>query len=299
VDSFRYNYRACMDMTTDDSAAQVPVPILVATALALSRAARWDEAFAILNVTAPTQAGRTALAIAAAQIAVECDYVTASHSAAERIEHARQLVAASPTPSEQWTVAYLHLRLAYWQALHKPDGAIHFGPGGRDLAELDALRDAAERLRGGAPSPVARGWAEMCLGWIADNLYGQRDLAPQHYSAGLQAGETGGDDLLVREALRHLGDHDHDRGDHAAALDRWQRATAVGARAGTVQGTLSQQILLAVLARDAGDEAGAHLLATEVARWADAIGAAGIHAQATAFLSGVDPTAPPPDAVQE
>jgi hypothetical protein len=288
-----------METTTDDSAAQVPVPALVAAALALSCAARWDEAFAILDVTAPTQAGRTALAIAAAQIAVECDYVTASHGAADRIEHARQLVAASPTLSDQWTVAYLHLRLAYWQALHKPDGATHFGPAGRDLAELDALRDEAQRLRGSAPTPVARGWAEMCLGWIADNLYGLRDLAPQHYSAGLQAGGTGGDDLLVREALRHLGDHNHDRGDHAAALDRWQQATAVGARAGTVPGTLSQQILLAVLARDAGDEAGAQLLATEVARWADAIGAVGIHAQATAFLSGVDPTAPPPDTVQE
>jgi hypothetical protein len=196
-------------------------------------------------------------------------------------------------------VAYLHLRIAYWQALHKPDGSIHFGPDGHDPAELDALRAEAQHLRDSASTPVARGWAEMCLGWIADNLYGQRDLAPQHYSAGLQAGETGADDLLVREALRHLGDHDHDRGDRAAALDRWQRATAAGARAGTVPGTLSQQILLAVLARDAGDETGAQLLATEVARWADAIGAVGIHAQATALLSGVDPTAPPPDAVQD
>ena len=288
-----------MDMTTDDSTAQVPVPALVAAALALSRAAQWDEAFAILEVTGPTQAGRTALAIAAAHIALDCDYVTASHDAADRIEHARQLVAASPTPGDQWTVGYLHLRLAYWQALHGPDGAVHFGPDGRDLAELDALRGEAQRLRESAPNAVARGWAEMYLGLVCDNLYGERDLAPPHYSAALQAGETGGDNLLVREALRHLGDHDHDRGDHAAALDRWQRATAAGARAGTVPGTLSQQMLLAVLARDAGDKAGAQLLATEIARWADALGAVGIHAQATAFLSGVDPTAPPPDAVQE
>ncbi len=289
-----------MDMTTDDSTARVSVPALVAAALALSRAAQWDQAFAILDVTEPaTQAGRTALAIAAAHVAVECDYVTASRGAADRIEHARQLVSASPTPGEQWTVAYLQLRLSYWQALHGPDGSAHFGPDGRDSAELDALRDEAQRLRDSAPTSVARGWAEMCLGWITDNLYGQRDLAPQHYSAGLQAGETAGDGLLVREALRHLGDHDHDRGDHAAALDRWQRATAAGARAGTVPGTLSQQLVLAVLARDAGDEAGAQLLATEVARWADAIGAVGIRAQATAFLSGVDPTAPPPDTAQD
>ena len=39
-------------------------------------------------------------------------------------------------------------------------------------------------------------------------------------------------DLLAREALRHLGHHDHDRGDHQLALERWGRATALGARAG-------------------------------------------------------------------
>lgn len=290
-----------MQTTIDDSTALVPVPTLVAAAHALSRAAQWNEALAVLDVAeSATEAGRIALAIAAAHVALECDYYTASQGAADRIEHARQLAAESPTPGDHWTVAYLHLRNAYHQALRWLDGAPQFGPDGRDAAELDAIRDQAQRARESAPTPLARGWAEMCLGWIADNLYGKRELAPQHYSAGLQAGEEGGDDLLVREALRHLGDHDHDRGDHAAALDRWQRATAAGARAGTVPGTLSQQILLAVLARDAGDESGAQLLATEVVRWADAIGAVSIHAQATAFLEGVDPTAPPaPGAVQK
>ncbi|MCX5252266.1 hypothetical protein OG895_45365 [Streptomyces sp. NBC_00201] len=46
-------------------------------------------------------------------------------------------------------------------------------------------------------------------------------------------------------------------------------------------------------ARDTGDEAGARALATEVARWAGVIGAVRIEAQATGFLAGVDPTAPP------
>ena len=132
----------------------------------------------------------------------------------------------------------------------------------------------------------------MYLGLIADNLYGERDAAPAHYEAALRAGESG-DDLLAREALRHLGDHDHDRGDHQRALERWGRATALGARAGAVPGTLSQQMLLAVLARDAGDQAGAAALAREIARWAAALGAVAIEAQATGFLSGADPTAPP------
>jgi len=43
---------------------------------------------------------------------------------------------------------------------------------------------------------------------------------------------------------------------------------------------LSQQILLAMLARDTGDTAGATLLAREIARWADAIGAESLAAQA-------------------
>jgi hypothetical protein len=60
-----------------------------------------------------------------------------------------------------------------------------------------------------------------------------------------------------------------------------------------VCGTLSQQVLLAVLARDRGDEAGAAALAAEIARWAAALGARHIAAQAHAFLAGVDPTAPP------
>jgi hypothetical protein len=44
--------------------------------------------------------------------------------------------------------------------------------------------------------------------------------------AALLAGQTGSDDLLVREALWYLADHDHDRSNSASALDKWQQATA-------------------------------------------------------------------------
>jgi hypothetical protein len=125
----------------------------------------------------------------------------------------------------------------------------------------------------------------MYLGLILDNLFADRDAAPDHYTAALNAGESG-DDLLAREALRHLGDHDRDRGDLNTARERWERATALGARAGLVAGTLSQQMLLAVLARDTGDEPGAVRLATEIARWSAAIGATTLHDQARSFLAG-------------
>src|ERR1043165_6688857 len=116
----------------------------------------------------------------------------------------------------------------------------------------------------------------MYQGLIADTLLAERDAAPAHYRAALEAGA--GDPLLAREALRHLGDHDHDHGDHQLALDRWRRATELGAAAGNVPGTLSQLLLLAVLARDAGNEAGAVTLAAEIVRWATAIGAASLAA---------------------
>jgi len=127
---------------------------------------------------------------------------------------------------------------------------------------------------------------------IADNLFAERDVAPAHYQAALRASDAG-DDLLAREALRHLGDHDHDNGDHELALDRWQRATVLGARAGAVTATLSQQLMLAVLARDAGDEAGATALAREISRWAGAIGATRLQAQAIRF-PGWDRSDPAP-----
>ncbi|MER6736772.1 hypothetical protein [Streptomyces puniciscabiei] len=131
----------------------------------------------------------------------------------------------------------------------------------------------------------------MYRGLIADNHYADRKAAGGHHAAALRAGEDGADGLLAREALRHLGDQDRDADDVGRATERRHRATALGARAGTVPGTLSQ-LLPAVPARDAGDEAGARAPAPEVVRWAEAIGAHRLGAQAAGFLTGADPTAP-------
>ena len=283
--------------STGRGTAQVPAATLSTAALALAHAGRWDQAAALLDQAVPgTAAAQAELALLAAEIAVERDYVTGSREAPARIAAAESLArrGAGLADGGGWDLAFLGLRQQYAEQVTGPGGAARLGPRGRDAAETGRLRDRAGQLREAAPDGRRRGWADMCLGWIADNLYGERDLAPAHYEAALAAGQAAGDDLLVREALRHLGDHDHDRGDHAAALDRWQGATEAGARAGTVAGTLAQQLLLAVLARDAGDEAGARLLAGEVARWAAAARAVRIAAQAAAFLDGTDPTAPSP-----
>ncbi|MEV3912242.1 hypothetical protein [Streptomyces canus] len=261
---------------------------LLASARELSLAGRWERALRLLDATTcDTAADRARLALAAAEVALQSDWFGGTDLTAGRAEQAEKMSSGA-----DWDLAFVRLRHAYFRLL-RSEGHFRPGPEGKDPEALAGLRRIAHDLREDAPDEVRRGWASMYLGLIADNLFAERTAAPAHYEAALGAGESGGDDLLVREALRHLGDHDHDAGDHEGALERWRRATALGARAGMVPGVLTQQMLLAVLARDTGDEAGATALAREIARWAKAIGADHVHSQAAGFLAGADPTAAP------
>ena len=193
----------------------------------------------------------------------------------------------------RWDADWLHARRTYSQAIRNPDGSYRMGPDGRDPGEITRLVDQAAAVHAAAPDDVRRGWASMCRGWIADNVLADREAAPEHYRPALEAGRAGDDDVLVFEAQRHLGDHAHDDGDIADARARWRESAAAGARAGHVGGTLSQTLLLAVLMRDEGDEAGARAVAGEVGRWANAVGARSVTRQAEGFLAGVDPTRAP------
>jgi hypothetical protein len=317
--------------STDGAAALAGLPVdeVIAAALDLARAGRWSRAAGLLDATAAAGAqARARLALAAAEVAVDSDLFSGTSAGAGRLRTAAAACAAAGLdPASQWDLAFLRLRHGYFDQI-LGSGGFRPGPAGKDPGVLADIRSRAGELRDLAPDGRRRGWAEMYLGLIADNLYGDREAAPAHYEAALRAGESGAglrtsesgaglragesgaglrtgesgaglraaepvDDLLTREALRHLGDHDHDRGDDQLAFERWGRATALGARAGAVPGTLSQQMLLAVLARATGDEAGATALAREIARWATALGATRIATQATAFLAGADPTAPP------
>ncbi|MCU7723517.1 hypothetical protein ODJ79_07320 [Actinoplanes sp. KI2] len=263
----------------------------VAAALELATGGRWERARTLLDAAqeeARTADDRARIAMAAAQTALDQDWWVGTDGAEDR------LAAAEKAGARGWEVEFLRLRNDYLRLIHPVGESFQPGPWGKDPAAIADAERRGKRLRETAPGPVEAGWAEMYLGLIADNLRADREAAPAHYEAALAA--AGGDDLLAREALRHLGDHDHDRGDHAAALDRWQRATALGAGAGQVTGTLSQLLLLAVLARDSGDEAAANAIAAEVARWAQALGAIRVRDNAIGFLSGVDPTAAPDEA---
>ncbi|MDQ0766331.1 hypothetical protein [Streptomyces canus] len=273
---------------TNTTGTTVELDELLASARELALAGRWERALRLLDATTCATAGdRARLALAAAEVALQSDWFGGTDLTAGRAEQAEK-----ESSGTDWDPAFVRLRHDYFRLL-RSEGTFRPGPDGKDPEALAGLRRDAHDLREDAPDEVRRGWASMYLGLIADNLFAERTAAPAHYEAALGAGESGGDDLLVREALRHLGDHDHDAGDHEGALERWRRATALGARAGMVPGVLTQQMLLAVLARDTGDEAGATALAREIARWAEAIGADHVHTQAAGFLAGAYPTAPP------
>ncbi|MEU1408592.1 hypothetical protein ABZ471_41005 [Streptomyces sp. NPDC005728] len=255
----------------------------------LSVAGRWERAARLLAAAAVDEpAARARITRAAAEVALDRDWFAGTDTAAEPIDAAEK-----EFPDGDWDTDFLRLRHTYGRLL-LVDGTLRIGPDGKDPEELAALLDRAEGLQDSAPDEVRRGWAAMYRGLITENHFADQATAAMHYAAALRAGEDGSDGLLAREALRHLGSLDHDAGDDERAGERWRRATALGARAGTVPGTLSQQLLLAVLARGAGDEAGARALGAEIVRWAGAVGADRLAAQAAAFLAGADPTAPGP-----
>jgi len=294
----------------------IPVPVLAAAARALTLAGRFTEATTLLDAAGASDpaavsataiptgsvdaggAGRTSgipeLAVLRAEAAVSADYRFGTATAEDALATAEKIVAGTGDAEAEWDLAFLQVRHRYFGELFDP--AARFGSTeGRDPERITRLRHDAAALGASAPDGLHRGWAEFYLGLIADNVYGERDVAPAHYRTALTASESAGDDLLQFETLRHLGDHDHDDGDTDLARDRWERSAAHAARAGSVHGTLAQQLLLAVLARDRGDEPAAVALATEISRWAAATGATRLHSQAQAFLTGQDPTPPPPD----
>ena len=283
------------------SNVRVPTAVLAAAADALVRAGRHSVAIDLLDAaTVGDDHARALVALAAARATLDSDYRSGTKLAPSRISVADAAVRAVDDPKPRWDLELLEVRRTYFVALFAKGGVKpQMGPWGRDPRDVDELRAAAKRLYDSAPDDGRRGWAAMFQGYIADNVAGERDAAPAHYREALESAESTGDDYLVFEALRHLGDHDHDDGDHELARQRWERSAEHAARAGSVPGTLAQLLLIAVLDRDADDEAGAQALAREIARWAGEIGATRLQAQARAFVGGVDPTAPPPEAAQD
>lgn len=259
----------------------IPCEVVASTVRALLRAARFSEADDLLRSVGA--ADEPVLALVRVEAALARDWHHGDVTAVEVLRAAEPVVARSNDGVASWALELSFVRRDYAERFLSGAGA----------GEHGALTRRATMLRDTAPDEICRGWAEFYLGLIADNLTGRRETAPANYHRALSAARRHGDDVLIFETLRHLGDHAHDDADPVLAQQHWERSARHAARAGYVAGTLAQQLLLAVLARDRGDESAALLLAGEVNRWAGAIRAGRTQTLSRAFLAGQDPTRPP------
>jgi tetratricopeptide (TPR) repeat protein len=275
---------------TSDPTARVPVAVdeIIAATTALSWAARWDIArrlLASVPASGLDDAAVRRLALAGAATAVHHDFRTAGARWAPDAIAAAEAIA---DPDRRWDLDLLELQHDYGSELIRPDGQAVFGPDGHDPARLAALARRAEALMHSAPDPAGAGWAAFYRGLIADNLIGDRDGAPAWFTQALETAGQADDDYLAGEALRHLGDHDEEAGDLERARARWERSAELWARIGNMIGVLAQQLLLAQLAVTEGRAPAGMAIATEVSRWAGALGLVPCQKQADTLLGHQD-----------
>jgi hypothetical protein len=281
---------------------------IIAAATALAWAARWDTAARLLASAQANRPGRDAtarrLALASAAVAVHHDFRTAGarwapdamaaadtavraasiHDADDRAAGTHDADDRADDDGFRWRLDLLRLQYDYEIALFEPGATPRFGPDGRDPAALTALAGRAEELAASTPDVAGSGWAAFYRGLIADNLTGDRDGAPPWFARAQDAAERASDDYLAGEALRHLGDHEMEAGDLAAARASWERSAGLWAGIGNMTGVLAQQLLLADLAFAEGNAAGGAAIAAEVSRWAGAAGLALYQRSADALL---------------
>ena len=251
--------------------AEVAAGPLAEAARALALAGRWAQAASLLSLAAGADdAERAVLAVAEAEVAVDHDFWCRTERGSEALSRASGAVADAPDGAAlAFDLELLQLRHDYAAELFGPDGLPRFGPDGRDVAVAGELTARAGRLRAAAPDRGRGAAATFYAGLIADNLRGDAAAARSLFAAALDAA---GDDLIESEALRHLGYHLGEDGEVEQARQMWERATELRQRAGAVPYVLSQQLLLAGLARDGGNADEARVLAGQVRRWARALG---------------------------
>jgi hypothetical protein len=255
--------------------AEIAAEPLAAAARDLMLAGRWAHATALLScVAAANDAERAVLAVAEAEVAVDQDFWCRTGRGSSALARASATVASAPEdPVLAYDLEFLRLRHDYAAELFGPDGsAPRFGPDGREAAVIDGLAGRAEELRAAAPDRARGAAATFYAGLIADNLRGDVAAARAAFAATLDAALAAGDDLTVSEALRHLGYHHGEDGDSEQARQMWERSAELRQRAGAVPYALSQELLLAGLARDTGDPDQARAVAGQVRRWARALG---------------------------
>ena len=254
--------------------AEVAAQPLAVAARALMLAGRWAQADALLGLAAGTDEGeRAVLCVAEAEVAVDQDFWCRTDRGPSALTCASAAVASAPAdPVLAYDLEFLRLRHDYAAELFGPDGRPRFGPDGRDTAVIDDLAARAEGLHAAAPDRSRGAAATFYAGLVEDNLRGDVTAARKAFAAALAAAQEAGDGLTESEALRHLGYHHGEDGEVEQARQMWERSAELRQRAGAVPYTLSQQLLLAGLARDAGDREEARAVAGQVRRWARALG---------------------------
>ncbi|MGH3153541.1 MAG: hypothetical protein ACRDOB_22805 [Streptosporangiaceae bacterium] len=250
--------------------AEIPASRLADAAHALMLAGRWAQAAGLLEAAVPAgDAERAVLAVADAEVAVDEDFWAGTKRGASAAERARLAVAGDPVLS--FEAEFLTLKHDYAAELLGPDGP-RFGPEGRDGRIIADLAARAARLRDAAPDSPHAAAATFYAGLIEDNLRGDSAAGRSLFARALTEAEQAGDELVISEALRHLGYHAGEAGHADQARQMWERSTELRQRAGAVPYVLSQQLLLAGLARDNGDRDAARVLAGQVRGWARALG---------------------------
>jgi len=265
--------------------ADIAVGQLAAAARALMLGGRWVQATALLSAAADADgAERAVLAVAEAEVAVDHDFWCRTGRGSSALDRATAAVADAPADAVlAFDLEFLRLRHDYAEELFGPGGRTpRFGPAGRDTAVIEDLAARAGRLRDTAPDRGRGAAATFYAGLITDNLRGDGAAARSAFAAAL---ETADDDLTVSEALRHLGYHAAEAGQADQARQMWERSAELRQRAGAVPYALSQQLMLAGLARDTGDLAGARAVAGEVGRWARALDIGILAARAAELLA--------------
>jgi tetratricopeptide (TPR) repeat protein len=263
--------------------ADIDVGRLTAAARALMLAGRWTQAAGLLeDVTAANPAERAVLAVAQAEVAVNQDFWTRTNSGSPALARACAAVADAGAGSlVAFDLEFHRLTHDYADELFGADGDVPgFGPPGRAPEVIEGLAARAASLRASAPDQGRAAAATFYAGLIEDNLRGDGEAARSMFAAALKAAEEARDDLTTSDALRHLGYHLSEAGDAGQARQMWERSAEQRQRAGAVPYVLSQQLLLAGLARDTGDPDTARTVAREVGRWAHALGVTILESQA-------------------
>jgi hypothetical protein len=253
---------------------QITADRLTTAARSLMHAGQWALASDLLSAAAPADAREQAiLAVAAAEVCVDHDFWCQAGTADAALARAAEAAAKATAGDEllAWDLDLQRLRHDYFTQLLTPDGP-RFGPEGRDLAVIEDLARRARQLRDLAADGGRAATATFYAGLVEDNLRGDGDAAESLFAEALTAAEEAGAELTVSEALRHLGYWASQHGDPERAREQWERSTRLRQRAGAVPYVLSQFLLLAGLARDAGDAARAGTLTSEVRSWSQALG---------------------------